>query len=98
VTGWLSTTTIPILIRCRYNRPIGYGESSLSAAWGLVGANYLLPEYDITFSTMAESYKRRRKQNVYRDFCALKDESDDIVFLVPSGKWLELGVARSPGT
>jgi hypothetical protein len=53
----------------------------LSAGWGLVAAHYLLPDYDITFSSMAEPYKRRGKQEVYRDFCALKDETDDIVFL-----------------
>lgn len=53
----------------------------LSAGWGLVKASYLLPDYDITFSTRAEPYKRRCKQEVYRDFCALKDDADDIVFL-----------------
>ena len=53
----------------------------LSAGWGLVAASYLLPNYDITFSTMAEPYERRRKLDVYRDFCALKEESDDIMFL-----------------
>ena len=53
----------------------------LSAGWGLVTANYLLPDYDITFSAMAEPYKRRHKQEVYRDFCALADDADDIVFL-----------------
>jgi hypothetical protein len=53
----------------------------LSAGWGLVTASYLLPDYDITFSAMAEPYKRRSKQEVYRDFCALRDEADEIVFL-----------------
>jgi hypothetical protein len=53
----------------------------LSAGWGLVTAKYLLPDYDITFSAMAEPYKRRRKQEVYQDFCALKDDADDILFL-----------------
>jgi hypothetical protein len=53
----------------------------LSAGWGLVAANYLLPDYDITFSAMAEPYKRRGKREVYRDFCALKDDTDDIMFL-----------------
>ena len=53
----------------------------LSAGWGLVAASYLLPDYDITFSTMANPYKRRGKQEVYRDFCALRDEADEIAFL-----------------
>ena len=35
----------------------------LSAGWGLVRADYLLPYYDITFSPSAEAYKRRRESN-----------------------------------
>lgn len=43
----------------------------LSAGWGLVSAGFLTPYYDITFSASAEAYKRRRKSDVYRDFCML---------------------------
>src|SRR5262249_27152234 len=53
----------------------------LSAGWGLVEARYLLPDYDITFSSVAEPFNRRRRQDNYRDFCRLVDETDDIVFL-----------------
>jgi len=53
----------------------------VSAGWGLVAANFLLPDYDIRFNAVAEPYKRRGKQDIYRDFCALKDETDDIMFL-----------------
>lgn len=54
----------------------------LSAGWGLIGADFLTPHYDITLSASADSYKRRRKTDRYDDFCLLPDEAgDDIVFL-----------------
>src|SRR3954468_15411313 len=31
----------------------------LSAGWGLISASFLTPEYDITFSSSADGYKRR---------------------------------------
>jgi hypothetical protein len=53
----------------------------LSAGWGLVRADYLLPFYDITFSPSAEAYKRRRKSDSYDDFLLLPgDAARDIVF------------------
>jgi hypothetical protein len=53
----------------------------LSAGWGLIGANFLTPQYDITFSPSAEGYKRRRKAHRYDDFRMLpQDGRDDIVF------------------
>ena len=52
----------------------------LSAGWGLISADFLTPDYDITFSSMAEPYKRRRKRDVYYDFSMLPDDSDDVVF------------------
>jgi hypothetical protein len=53
----------------------------LSAGWGLVRADYLLPSYDITFSAAAESYKRRRLQDRFDDFCHFQtDESGPVVF------------------
>ena len=57
----------------------------LSAGWGLVGADYLLPAYDITFSNGAKgrnAYKRREHgDRGYRDFAMLpKDTSKHTVF------------------
>ena len=53
----------------------------LSAGWGLVRADYLLPYYDITFSPSAEAYKRRRKSDSYEDFRLRPDDTKkDIVF------------------
>jgi len=48
----------------------------LSAGWGLVNAEFLLPKYDITFSGDA-AYKRRGKRDDYGDLCLLRLEDDD---------------------
>jgi hypothetical protein len=54
----------------------------LSAGWGLIRADFLTPQYDITFSASAEVYKRRKKTDCYSDICELAEtESDPIVFL-----------------
>src|SRR5579862_8617506 len=54
----------------------------LSAGWGLIKTTFLTPYYDITFSPSAEGYKRRRKGDLYHDFCILPNHIDeDIVFL-----------------
>ncbi|BAU49572.1 hypothetical protein SVA_3024 [Sulfurifustis variabilis] len=39
----------------------------LSAGWGLIGAAFLTPVYDITFSNSADDYKRRRRRNQFDD-------------------------------
>ena len=73
----------------------------LSAGWGLVGADYLLPDYDITFSNQASASKhRRRGDRGYRDFAMLpKDTSERVFFFggkdyVPLFCRLTEGVAR----
>ena len=56
----------------------------LSAGWGLVAADYLLPNYDITFSSSAkgrDAYKRRRPSDRhYRDFSMLPQDAAKHVF------------------
>jgi hypothetical protein len=53
----------------------------LSAGWGLLPASFLTPNYDITFSTQAEPYKRRRRTDLYRDFSRLSnDQYEPVVF------------------
>ena len=57
----------------------------MSAGWGLVSANFLLPNYDITYSSSARgenAYKHRRKNDwADKDFCMLpKDSTDRVVF------------------
>lgn len=55
----------------------------LSAGWGLLRAEFLTPDYDITFSPSAERHKRRRPGDVYADFRMIPaDTTDPIVFFV----------------
>lgn len=57
----------------------------LSAGWGLIRADFLTPDYDITFSAGARGddvYKRRGKADRYEDFRMLPDEAEhEILFL-----------------
>lgn len=45
----------------------------LSAGWGLIPANFLTPNYDITFSPSADRYKRRGKRMTYHDLRLLEE-------------------------
>ena len=55
----------------------------LSAGWGLLAADFLTPNYDITFSNQAEPYKRRRlARDSYADLRMLPTEPvGPVVFL-----------------
>lgn len=55
----------------------------LSAGWGLIAANFLTPDYDITFSNArnVELYAQRKKSDQYDDLCQLKNDGEDIIFL-----------------
>jgi hypothetical protein len=53
----------------------------LSAGWGLIAANFLTPGYDITFTTSADEWKRRRKGDHYEDFQMLPDDEGLIAFV-----------------
>lgn len=60
----------------------------LSAGWGLIRADFLTPDYDITFSYVKPEnrYKRRRKADSYDDFCMLpQDTRVPIVFFGGKG-------------
>ena len=67
----------------------------LSAGWGIIRSDFLTPYYDITFSPEARganSYKRRRASDLYRDFPFPEDAQEDIVFF--GGKdYLKLFIA-----
>ncbi len=56
----------------------------LSAGWGLIRADFLLPNYDITFSSQAEAWKRRDKRDVFADFAQLThadlSDAEDVYF------------------
>lgn len=54
----------------------------LSAGWGLIRADFLTPQYNITLKSGAPSLTRRRTKGGYADFCHLpRDCADAIVFL-----------------
>ena len=58
----------------------------LSAGWGLVKADFLLPNYDITFSNNAETYMRRRNRDAYQDWRMLPEDADNpVVFFGGQG-------------
>ncbi|MCW0183408.1 MAG: hypothetical protein OJI70_16705 [Zavarzinia sp.] len=53
----------------------------LSAGWGMLPANFLTPNYDITFSAQAEPYKKRRRGDEYSDFVLpARGQEEPIVF------------------
>lgn len=53
----------------------------LSAGWGLIAANFLTPDYDITFSNSASDFVRRSSTDSFFDLCLLPDDGEDTVFL-----------------
>lgn len=78
-----------------YNRPLYQALARhigtdklyiLSAGWGLIAADFLTPDYDITFSSNAPRHKRRRKSDTYDDLCMLPEDIDEpVVFFGGKG-------------
>ena len=65
----------------------------LSAGWGLVAAHYLLPDYDITFSSSARgqhAYKRCKPTDKHRDFSMLPQDTAKHVFFFGDKDYLAL--------
>ena len=52
----------------------------LSAGWGLIAADFLIPAYDITFSAAADVHKKRRRAEHYRDFSMLPPTNQPVLF------------------
>jgi hypothetical protein len=69
----------------------------LSAGWGLIGATYLTPYYDITFAAQADSWKRRRKSHAYLDFRMLPASSSEPVLFFGSSEYVPLFAALTAG-
>jgi len=70
-----------------------FGASSvyiLSAGWGLIGAEFLTPDYDITFSNSAEPYKRRRPRDRYDDLNMLPTPSSEPIFFFGGKAYISL--------
>jgi hypothetical protein len=62
----------------------------LSAGWGLITASFLTPMYDITFSSSAERYKRRRMSDAYSDLCMLPNLTDEPITFFGGQDYLAL--------
>ena len=62
----------------------------LSAGWGLIRAEFLTPDYDVTFSNNAEPYKRRRKRDAYNDWRMLPDDTADPVVFFGGKSYIKL--------
>jgi hypothetical protein len=62
----------------------------LSAGWGLIRSEFLLPYYDITFSQSADDYKRRRKTDHYNDFRMLSVQKGERVYFCGGKDYLPL--------
>lgn len=83
------------IYRALVNRFGVEGVFVLSAGWGLIRADYLTPQYDITFSSKAtgdKKYKRRKKadDNDCQDFQMLPDDGDDPVIFFGGKDYLPL--------
>ncbi|HEY3129319.1 MAG TPA: hypothetical protein VGL91_07660 [Acidobacteriota bacterium] len=65
----------------------------LSAGWGLIRSDFLLPEYDITFSSQGEPWKRRTKTDPFSDFAHLTESDiahDESVYFFGGRNYLPL--------
>ena len=62
----------------------------LSAGWGLIRADFLTPDYDITYSGSADGYKRRNKDDLYDDLCMLPDDIEDEIVFFGGKDYLQL--------
>lgn len=62
----------------------------LSAGWGLIGASFLTPNYDITFNPGAEPFRRRGPSDRWADFCMLPDDTAEDVYLFADADYLPL--------
>ena len=62
----------------------------LSAGWGLIRSDYLVPCYDITFSSQADPHKRRRRHDDFKDFCMLPQDTEEEIVYFGGQDYLEL--------
>ncbi|MDE0053114.1 MAG: hypothetical protein OXP28_05585 [Gammaproteobacteria bacterium] len=69
----------------------------LSAGWGLLAADFLTPNYDITFS-QAEAYKKRRVRDCYYDLRMLPTERAGRIVFVGGEKYVGLFDALTDGS
>ena len=64
----------------------------LSAGWGLIKSDFLLPYYDITFSHLGDKCARRHKNDIFEDYNQLLSEplNNDEVYIFVGLEYLPL--------
>lgn len=64
----------------------------LSAGWGLIRADFLTPNYDITFSTAQNvlRFQRRRRHDNYRDFRMLPSDASELILFFGGRDYIQL--------
>lgn len=70
----------------------------LSAGWGLISADFLTPNYDITFSTDAKYYNQRPRGETYRDISMLPDGNEEPIMFFGSKHYVDLFCALTKHT
>lgn len=85
-----------------YKRPIyltlveRYGWHNvfiLSAGWGLIRSDFLIPYYDITFSNQGDPWSKRGSRDRFQDFNHLRDDgiaSEETVYFFGGKSYLPL--------
>ena len=62
----------------------------LSAGWGLIRSDFLVPNYDITFSNSAEPYKRKRVGDSFDYWSMLPDDTTNPVVFFGGKSYIKL--------
>jgi hypothetical protein len=69
----------------------------LSAGWGLIDAAFLTPAYDITFSTKADNFVRRRKRDPFCDVSLVPANTMEQVVFFGSKEYVPLFATLTGG-
>ena len=70
----------------------------LSAGWGLIESDFLIPAYEITFSNGVATYKRRRPRDFYSDFRRLPSEGVNRLVFAGGPDYIPLFLDLTEGT
>ena len=65
----------------------------LSAGWGLIRSDFLIPYYDITFSNQGKPYSKRHPRDQFRDFNQLENcgiHADEAIYFFGGQDYLKL--------
>ena len=70
----------------------------LSAGWGLIRGDFFTPNYDITFSAAAESFKRRKGNDAYRDLMMVPEQNTEPIVFFGGKDYVPLFCALTKST